>query len=274
MPGQPALERHGVPLTGWVGFVRHCPDTGFMSLDRLVARRRRLPDDALFSHRTAAWLHGLDLPPCDPVEVTLPQLSRISHLSGVALTRSDYFETEISEVRGLPATSATRTVADLARRLPLAEGVVVIDMSLRSRLVELSDIAGWISAHPRHRGIRRLQRAMEFADGASESPMETRLRMLLVTDGLPKPRVQTPLHSDTGAFLARPDLFYPDQRLIVEYDGATHRESLAADNRRHNRLTDAGYRLLRFTAGDILHRPATVTGLVRRALAYSIGSPN
>jgi very-short-patch-repair endonuclease len=239
-----------------------------------MARKRRLPADALFSHRTAAWLHGLDLPPCDPIEITLPQLSRISHLSGVSLTRSDYFETEACEVTGLPATSRTRTIADLARRLSLAEGVVVIDMSLRSRLVELGDIGGWITAHPRHRGIRRLRRATALADAGSESPMETRLRVLLVTDGLPKPCVQFPLHSDTGVFLARPDLFYPDQRLIVEYDGATHRDSVAADNRRHNRLTDAGYRVLRFTAGDILHRPATVTGLVRRALAYSIGSPN
>src|SRR5215831_18073475 len=31
---------------------------------------RRLPS-AVFSGRTAAWLHGLDLPPCDPVEVTI-----------------------------------------------------------------------------------------------------------------------------------------------------------------------------------------------------------
>ena len=39
----------------------------------LAAMHRRLPADAAFSGRTAAWLHGLDVPPCDPVEVTIPR---------------------------------------------------------------------------------------------------------------------------------------------------------------------------------------------------------
>jgi very-short-patch-repair endonuclease len=42
--------------------------------------------------------------------------------------------------------------------------------------------------------------------------------------------------------------------------------SLAADNRRQNRLIDAGYRLLRFTAGDVLDAPAAVVLMVGRAL--------
>ena len=96
--------------------------------------------------------------------------------------------------------------------------------------------------------------------------METRLRLLLVLAGLPHPRGQVSLRDDFGLFLARPDLYYPDARLAIEYDGATHRVSLAADNRRQNRLIDAGYRLLRFTAGDVLDTPAAVVSMVRRAL--------
>ena len=80
------------------------------------------------------------------------------------------------------------------------------------------------------------------------------------------------LRDDFGLVLARPDLYYPDAQLAIEYDGATHRESLAADNRRQNRLIDAGYRLLRFTAGDVLDSPAAIVALVRRALA-SPGDP-
>jgi very-short-patch-repair endonuclease len=59
----------------------------------------------------------------------------------------------------------------------------------------------------------------------------------------------------------------PPRGWRLEYDGATHRESLAADNRRQNRLINAGYRLLRFTAGDVLNAPAAVVSMVRRALA-------
>jgi len=93
--------------------------------------------------------------------------------------------------------------------------------------------------------------------------MESRLRMILVLAGLPRPRVQVSLGDP---FIARADLFYPDQKLVIEYDGATHRDSLVADNRRQNRLVDAGYRVLRFSAADVLASPASVVDLVRRSL--------
>ena len=44
----------------------------------LAALSRRLPTTAVFSGRTASWLHGLDLHPCDPVEVTLPSRCHVA----------------------------------------------------------------------------------------------------------------------------------------------------------------------------------------------------
>jgi len=96
--------------------------------------------------------------------------------------------------------------------------------------------------------------------------METRLRLVLVQAGLPRPLVQVSLRNRDGLFVGRPDLYYPPQRLAIEYDGATHRESLAADNRRQNRLIEAGYRILRFTANDVLNSPDSVVALVRRSV--------
>ncbi len=58
---------------------------------------------------------------------------------------------------------------------------------------------------------------------------------------------------------------WPKGTVVIEYDGATHRDSLASDNRRQNRLVDAGYRVLRFTAWDVLGSPDSVLDLVRRA---------
>jgi very-short-patch-repair endonuclease len=97
--------------------------------------------------------------------------------------------------------------------------------------------------------------------------METKLRLLLVQAGLPRPEVQVTLRDSNGVFLGRPDLYYPEKRLAIEYDGATHRENLVADNRRQNLLVDAGHRLLRFSAADVLRTPAAVVSMVRRALA-------
>lgn len=46
--------------------------------------RPRLPAGAAFSGRTAGWAHGLDLPPCDPIEVTVPPRSPRSAIAGAS----------------------------------------------------------------------------------------------------------------------------------------------------------------------------------------------
>lgn len=117
------------------------------------------------------------------------------------------------------------------------------------------------------RGVALLRRALELSHPAAESPMETRLRMMLVMAGLPRPQVQTTLRDESGVFIARPDLYYPIHRLAIEYDGATHKDSIVADSRRQNRLLESGYRVLRFTAADVLANPSSVITLVRRAIA-------
>ena len=198
----------------------------------------------------------------------------MSRLAGVSLTRSDVFDWEAQTVAGLPVTSPVRTVADLGRRLVLTEAVVIIDMALHRGLVRTEELTEWASLRSRFRGIAGLLKAVRFADGKAESPMETRLRMLLVLGGLPKPDVQPELEDETGWVIARADLYYASHRLVIEYDGATHQTSVAADNRRQNRLIEAGYKLLRFTAIDIWRMPASVVGQVERTLGYSIGSPN
>src|SRR5262249_57625386 len=38
----------------------------------LAAVHRHLPAAAAFSGQTAAWLHGLELPPCDPLQAPIP----------------------------------------------------------------------------------------------------------------------------------------------------------------------------------------------------------
>jgi hypothetical protein len=202
--------------------------------------------------------------PCQPVEATVPTSSGVTRLAGLAIFRTT--EIEMVRAKGLPVTTRVRTLADLGRRLELVEAVVILDMALHRRMVTSRQLERWADAHPGCRGVARLRHAIELADPAAESPMETRLRLLLVLKGLPRPSSQVSLFSAGGIFLARPDLYYPSHRLGIEYDGAVHRDSLAADDRRQNRLVEAGYRLLRFTASDILGSPDATADLVRRTL--------
>lgn len=247
-------------LYAWAG----CADSPELVLAAVL---RRLPVGAVFSGRTAAWLHSLDVPPCDPVEVTVPLTSGVSTRSGISVQRARLDAEDVVQRCGLPATSAVRTVADIAGRRPLVEAVTIADMALHEGSVELADLRQTLASRAGRNGASRFRRVIELAEPAAESPMETRLRLLLVLAGLPRPEAQVRLHDEHGRFLARPDLYYPSQRLCIEYDGTTHRESLIEDNRRQNRLQNAGFRLLRFTAADVIRSPDSVVTLVREALA-------
>ncbi len=241
--------------------------------DRLFAIADRLPE-AVFSGCTAGWLHGLDLPPDDPIEVTLPN-AHISNRAGVHIRRTALARVEIVRLRGFPVTSALRTAVDLGSHGMLADAVIALDMALHKRIVDLAALRSFCEARPGATRIAKLRRAVELAEPATESPMETRLRLILVMGRLPRPRAQVPLHDQQGRFLGRPDLYYPEHKLGLEYDGATHRDTLVEDNRRQNRLLNAGIRLLRFTAADIYGTPESVIEQVRRATsANPIPSPH
>jgi very-short-patch-repair endonuclease len=140
-------------------------------------------------------------------------------------------------------------------------------MFLYSRLVSIKRLRAYVAVHAGAKGISRLRRVVELAEPKTESAMETRLRMLLVLAGLPRPQAQVPLCDNEGRWLGRPDLLYRDQRLAIEYDGGNHRERLVDDDRRQNRLIGSGLRILRFTAADVYGAPESVVADVRRALA-------
>jgi very-short-patch-repair endonuclease len=214
----------------------------------------------------SAWLHGLDVKPCDPIEVTLPDPLGTRRLSGAAVRRSLLNPAEIVTRRGLPATSALRTVIDLAGREPLTEGVVAADLFLHARRVTHAQLQAYVADHPRTRGVARVRRVAELAEPKTESAMETRLRMLFILSGLPRPEVQVPIRDGSGRLLGRADLLYREARLAIEYDGVNHKERLLADNRRQNRILEAGYRLLRFAAADVYRTPEATVAQVRAAL--------
>jgi very-short-patch-repair endonuclease len=258
-----SYRRLGSGLYCWVGLNENSHLT-------LTAVARRLPAGAAFSGRTAAWLHGLDLVPCDPIEVTIPEPIGSGRRAGASVRRAVLARGEIVRRRSLPTTSALRTVVDLGGRDPLTEGVVAADMFLHAGLVSVDNLRAYVAEHPRAKGVARLRRVVDLAEPKAESAMETRLRMLLVLAGLPRPEVQVSIHDIHDRFLGRPDLLYSKQRLAIEYDGGNHRDRMVDDNRRQNGLVGAGLRLLRFTAADVYGTPDLVAMQVRHGLVGSL----
>ena len=252
-------RRVGPEVYAWAGL-------GDSPVITLAATLLRLPLGAAFSGPTAAWLHDLGTQACDPIDVTVPAGGGVSGRAGICLHRATLSKKDVTKRHGLPATTVERTLADLCLNLDLTEVVVVADAALHRRLTSIKALNAVGDRFAGHPGVTSFRQVIAHAEPASESPMETRLRMRLVLAGLPRPVAQKSLYDGWGRFLGRPDLYYPEFKLGLEYDGGSHRESLVDDNRRQNRLLAEGVQLLRFTAGDIYSRPEAVVEEVRVTL--------
>jgi hypothetical protein len=230
----------------------------------LSAWGRVLPRETVFVGATAAWLHGLDLEPTNPVEIALPASYGVRSRAGLIVRRLEIPPAEVVSLQRLRATAIAVTLAGLCLQRPPIEALIAIDMAVRLRLIDSPALGQYAEVAKGRPGTARL-RALAVLAAPAGSPMETRLRWLLIQAGLPTPDVQSELRDSANRLIGRVDLYYPSARLALEYDGINHRERLVDDNRRQNRLLNAGYRLLRFTAPDI-HNPDVVVAQVRAAL--------
>jgi len=232
---------------------------------QLSALPRMLPPEAAFAGPTAAWMIGLDFVPNDPVEIIVPAGSGVRSRAGLTVRRGELPAIDVATIRGLRATVVNRTLCDLCLHLPAVNALIAIDAAIHLGLTDANALRLYADAANGRAGAYRL-RTLAARAAPAESPMETRLRWLLIQAGLPPPEVQSNLRDREQRFLGRADLYYPGPRLILEYDGAHHRDRLAEDNRRQNLLLNAGFHLLRFTAADIYQHPEVVAAQVREAL--------
>ncbi len=238
------------------------PDDPWLTLS---AWRHVLPAEAVFAGPTAAWLFGLDLAPTDPVEVLVPPSAGIRTRAGLMVRHVEIPSAEVVTTRGLRTTALPLTLAGLCQRWPAVEALVALDMAVHRGLMNPIALSQYAEVAKGRPGMSRLRQLASLAAPA-ESSMETRLRWLLIQARLPHPEVQANLRDASARFVGRADLYFPAARLVLEFDGGNHRERLVEDNWRQNALVNAGYRLLRFTAGDIYSRANVVVAQVRAAL--------
>jgi len=231
----------------------------------LSAWQRNLPEGAVFSGRTAAAIHGLDFEPANPVEVIVSTGSSLRSLHGLVVRHCDLEDEELMTIRRLAVTTLERTLRDLCVQWPLEEVLVAVDMAVHIKLADRVSLWRHAQASVGRPGAKRLGDLARLAEPA-ESPMETRLRWLLLQAGLPRPEVQADLHDRQGRFVGRADLYFPAGRLVVEFDGGNHRERLVGDDRRQNQIVNGGFTVLRFTSADLHNRPEVVVAQVRDAL--------
>jgi very-short-patch-repair endonuclease len=225
---------------------------------------------AVLSHHTAARAWGMELVDDDDSQhLSVPRNNGRYALPGWHVHRSDMPAADIVERQGIRLTSVPRSVRDLALALPLDRAVAVADSAIRQRLVTLPAVqAGLVGRGP---GAGTLRRVAGLVDPLSGSVLESLLRVLLVTAGLGGFLTQYVVR-DGRRVVARVDFCWPECRLIVEADGFAFHSDRAAyrkDRERMNELERLGWRVLRFTWEDVMHRPGAVVALVAECLAPS-----
>ncbi len=135
---------------------------------------------------------------------------------GLRVQREPLSPTRSRGGRHRRSTSPLRTAYDLARRQPLVEAVVAVDALTRAHGFVPRDLISFGYRHLGARGSAQLPEVARLANPLAESPMETRIRMAILADGLPAPVLQHPV----GPY--RLDMAYPHVRLGIEYDGRDH----------------------------------------------------
>ena len=171
--------------------------------------------------------------------------------------------------RGVLLTSVPRTVIDLARTLPFAQGVAVADSALHAGLTSKSELAAVIAECPRWRGLQRAREVTAFSDARSESVLESLSRAVFHQAGLPPPDLQVWV-GDDGEVIGRVDFLWRRYGTIGEADGAFKYQTPArarAQLERDARLRAAGYEVVHFTWPEITRVPAQVVDAIQVASA-------
>jgi Protein of unknown function (DUF559) len=225
----------------------------------------------LFSHLTAARLYGIPLPRrLDQSELIDVWATGVqAKTSGVIGHRSRPLPAR--SYRGLPVVDPAYVLVQLATSLRQTDLVVAGDYLVRRKLPlsTLPELREAVRVSRGVRGIRTLRLALGEVRPLTDSPMETRMRLVLMRAGLPEPVIRNTIFDAAGDFVGTPDLAYVEERIAIEYEGDQHRTDaviFAADIERRERMQEAGWYVIRVISNHVLRQPQWLVDRVRRQL--------
>lgn len=190
----------------------------FLEKMTAVALTRKTP--VVFSHRSALAILGLPLlgPWPEQVEILEPPDSSRRSGNGVHVHRLPFDAADVIAWGEFFVTGPERTLADIARDLPMILSVPALDAGL----IELSrdGIRALLDRDGGLRGTARAIQAVEFADPRSGSPGESGSRVIMAMLGTPRPELQVVHPSPLpGVRYFKTDFEWPDLKKIGEFDG-------------------------------------------------------
>lgn len=224
-------------------------------------------DVAWASHASAARVYDLPITTIATEHVSVPLAGQRRRHQGV-MVHVGGAEVRTRIVRGVRVSEPRRLFVEMASLLSLVDLVVLGDAMVRRGLVTPAALVGCCAsvAHPAAAAARR---AAAYVRRDVDSPMETRLRMLLVLAGLPEPEVNITIRDEDGEVLRKYDLSYRAVRVAIEYNGKVHvlvPGAWEADLERRGAIDDDGWRLMPVISSGIYSTPAQTLGRIHRVL--------
>ncbi len=238
---------------------------------RWAAALLLLPPQSVLSHTSAAAALNLPVPwrlqNSPQIHVSTPRDVPRPRRRDITTHHTDLTQAERGWLGGLRVTCPARTYVYMAALLGHADLVALGDVVLRDHQASHDELREVALRRGRYPGRGRALGAIDWLDPGAESPRESHLRVLLRQARLPHPDVNGVIVSAAGLFLARGDLVFRRERVIVEYDGEVHApmEQRAKDAARRARLREHGWIVVEVVGSD-MHHPARVIARVRSAL--------
>lgn len=227
--------------------------------------------DLVVCHSTAARLWGFDVLGADTLHFLGPAALVNRRLPGIQVHPSSLGCDDAVLVDGVWCTPVARTACDVVRLTPPIDGLATLDAALRSASCTREALMAAAETQQGLRQVVRLRELVPHADRRAESPMESRMRWRFIDGGLPAPDLQ--VRVGDGAVRRHLDTGWAEQRVGAEFDGLEAHmtaQQLQDDRRRHNWLTDRGWKLLHFTGVDVYRRPADMIQTTAAALGLQV----
>lgn len=229
------------------------------------------PQITLAGMSAAAVLGTRWLPADGPAEIVRADRH---HCPGMVAHSWHLPDEDVGVVGGMRVTTPARTAFDIGRTRPEAVAIPTIDALLHATRCSPSEVSALAAARTGVRGVSRLRRMLELVDGGAESPQETRLRLVLVRAGLPRPETQIEFRDHDGYAIIRVDMGWRQWQVAVEYDGVQHwtdRRQRSWDIDRIAILEAMGWCVVRVSA-EMMSRPGVIVERVTTKLR-SAGCP-
>ena len=225
---------------------------------------------AVASHRSAAYLWGVDRPEDDPIDIIVPQRSgRIDLGPDVVIHRPrDLRELRPVIRRGIPCVNPFRMLSDLGA-VDAAGVAVALDHVFTEKLASHEGVRNGMFRHAKrgHHGIGALRAALaewEIDGKPSDGKLEKKMSETLRAFRLPPAE----FHAIVAGYEV--DFLITGTRIVLECDGyASHgmnRDQFEFDRLRNPKITAAGYVIVPFTWRQLTRAPEQVVTRIEENL--------